>query len=71
MTEGREYSKFRDFLIPDAQNTLQSASFRHSRGDYDGANELLEETKLKIAYCQRQLQEEQQHLAKEDDNCDD
>jgi hypothetical protein len=65
MADERKYSRFRDFLIPDAQNTLQSASHRHSLGDYDDANELLEQTKKKIENCQRQLQEDKQREEKE------
>jgi hypothetical protein len=55
-----EYSKFRNFLIPDTQNTLQSASYAHSQGDYDRAEELLDAAQAKIQKCREQLQEDRQ-----------
>lgn len=65
MAEEQNYSRLRNFLIPDAQNTLQSASYRHSLGDYDGADQLLEQTKKKIESCQRQIQTDKQQEEKE------
>jgi hypothetical protein len=55
-----EYSKFRNFLIPDTQNTLQSASYAHSQGDYDRAEELLDAAQAKIQKCREQLQEDRE-----------
>ena len=55
-----EYSRFRNFLIPDTQNTLQSASYAHSQGDYDRAEELLDAAQAKIQKCREQLQEDRQ-----------
>lgn len=55
-----EYSRFRNFLIPDTQNTLQSASYAHSQGDYDRAEELLDAAEAKIQKCREQLQEDRE-----------
>ena len=55
-----EYSRFRNFLIPDTQNTLQSASYAHSQGDYDRAEELLDAAQAKIQKCREQLQEDRE-----------
>jgi hypothetical protein len=55
-----EYSRFRNFLIPDTQNTLQSASYAHSQGDYDRTEELLDAAEAKIQKCREQLQEDRE-----------
>jgi DNA-binding MurR/RpiR family transcriptional regulator len=55
-----QYSRFRNFLIPDTQNTLQSASYAHSQGDYDRAEELLDAAQAKIQKCREQLQEDRE-----------
>ena len=55
-----EYSRFRNFLIPDTQNTLQSASYAHTQGDYDRAEELLDAAQAKIQKCREQLQEDRE-----------
>jgi hypothetical protein len=55
-----EYSRFRNFLIPDTQNTLQSASYAHSQGDYDRTEELLDAAQAKIQKCREQLQEDRE-----------
>jgi hypothetical protein len=60
--EEKPLSKFRDFLIPNAQNTLESASYRHFRGDFEGARKLLHLAKDGIDECLEQLQlDEQAH----------
>jgi hypothetical protein len=51
MTEDEEYSYLRHLLIPDIKNTLQSASYQHSRGEYDKVEESLELAKKKIDKC--------------------
>ncbi len=55
-----EYSRFRNFLIPDTQNTLQSASYAHTQGDYDRTEELLDAAEAKIQKCREQLQEDRE-----------
>ena len=55
-----EYSRFRNFLIPDTQNTLQSASYAHSQGDYERTEELLDAAQAKIQKCREQLQEDRE-----------
>ena len=55
-----EYSRFRNFLIPDTQNTLQSASYAHSQGDYERTEELLDAAEAKIQKCREQLQEDRE-----------
>ena len=53
-------SRFRDLLIPDVKNTLESASYRHSREDFDAAESLLNLAKDKIDECIEQLQQDKQ-----------
>lgn len=60
MTDSDRYSRFRNLLIPDTQNTLQSASFAHSQGDYERTEELLDAAEAKIQKCREQLQEDKQ-----------
>ena len=60
MTESA-YSKFRDFLIPDTKNTLQSAAFQHSQGNLDAAEECLKQTETKIKKCREQLEKDREH----------
>lgn len=63
--EEKPYSKFREFLIPDAKNTLEGASYRHSRGDFDGAEGLLNLAKDKIDRCIEQLHKDKQESQNE------
>lgn len=56
----RQYSKFRDFLIPDTQNTLQSASYAHTQGNYDRVEQLLNAAEAKIQKCREQLEEDKE-----------
>jgi hypothetical protein len=63
--DAKEPSAFRDFLIPDAQNTLQSAAYRHARQDFDGAEQNLNLAKSKIDVCLRQLQKDRQQASGE------
>jgi hypothetical protein len=59
-TSDRQYSRFRDFLIPDTQNTLQSASYAHTQGNYDRVEELLNAAEAKIQKCREQLEEDRE-----------
>jgi hypothetical protein len=60
MTES-SYSKLRDFLIPDTKNTLQSASFQHSQGNFDAAEDCLKQAETKIKKCREQLQKDREN----------
>jgi hypothetical protein len=64
MSDKNSHSRFRDFLIPDVKNTLESASYRHSREDFDGAQRLLYLAKDKIDECIEQLQQDKQERQK-------
>ncbi|HEY9729987.1 MAG TPA: hypothetical protein V6D50_26365 [Chroococcales cyanobacterium] len=54
------HSRLKDFLIPDAKNTLESASHRHLRGDFEGTEQYLNLAKNKIERCLQQLQQDKQ-----------
>jgi transposase len=56
----KPHSRLRDFLIPDAKNTLESASHRHLRGDFEAAEQYLNSAKNKIDRCLQQLQQDKQ-----------
>lgn len=56
----KPHSRFREFLIPDAKNTLESASHRHLRGDFEGTEQSLNLAKNKIDRCLQQLQHDKQ-----------
>ncbi len=62
--EEKEYSKFRDLDVPNMQNTLQSASWRHSRGDYDGAESLLDQV-------EKQVDQARSHIAEDRESSED
>jgi hypothetical protein len=55
-----DYSRFRDLLIPDAKNTLQSAAYAHESGDFERAERLLDAVERKVQECREQLQEDKQ-----------
>ena len=57
--EEQPTSKFRDFLVPNLQNTLQSASFQHKIGNYKQAKRFLDAATegLKKCYEQNALDE--------------
>ncbi len=59
------HSRFREFLIPDAKNTLESAANRHERGDFDRAESLLYLAKDKIDRCIAQLQDDRREWESE------
>ncbi|HEY9633778.1 MAG TPA: hypothetical protein V6D14_10250 [Coleofasciculaceae cyanobacterium] len=61
-----ELSTLRNFLIPDAQNTLQSAAYRHLRKDFEGAEQNLNLAKSKIDLCLQQLQKDKQDASDEE-----
>jgi hypothetical protein len=58
MTNDSDYSKFRDFLIPMAKNSLESARDSHEKEEYDRAERNLDAAKRVIRDCRKQLQED-------------
>ena len=60
MTNG-DGSRFRDFLIPNTQNNLQSASYSHERGNYDRAEKNLDAAEKGIADCREQLKKDKEN----------
>lgn len=53
-----KYSRFRNFLIPDLKNTLQSAVFAHENENFERVEQLLDAAESKLHGCREQLQED-------------
>ena len=64
------YSVFRNFLIPDTQNILQAAAYRHELGDFDGTKEMLDLARDKIDRCDRQLEADRKVADREEGSSD-
>ena len=62
----KSHSRLRDFLIPDAKNTLESASHWHLRGDFEGTEQYLHLAKNKIDRCLQQLQQDKHKQERQD-----
>lgn len=52
--EDKPASKFRDFLVPNLQNTLQSASFQHKIGNYQQTKRFLDAATEGLKKCYEQ-----------------
>jgi hypothetical protein len=59
------YSRFRHLTIPDLQNTLQSASYQHSKGNFEAARQMLQACQTKLETALRQLDEDEANYRSE------
>ncbi len=57
-TDDDDYSKFRNFLVPLAQNNLESARDSHQKGEYDRAERNLDAAENVVRECREQLKKD-------------
>lgn len=64
-SSNQPYSRFRHLIIPDLQNTLQSAAYQHSKGNFEAARQFLQACQTKLETALRQLDEDEAHYTSE------
>ncbi|MGC1246158.1 MAG: hypothetical protein WA865_08110, partial [Spirulinaceae cyanobacterium] len=50
-SDNQDESYFRDFLVPNLKNTVESANFQHKIGNHDIANYFLQQAKKGLEEC--------------------
>jgi hypothetical protein len=62
-----EISEFRNFLIPNTQNALQSASYSHQRGNFERAEKYLDAAERGLEQCREQLRKDKDDATESSD----
>ncbi len=68
MPNNQDESYFRDFLIPNLKNTVESASFQHKIGNHHLADYFLNQAKKGLEECIRQNKKDQQETEEAEKN---